>query len=188
MTGDEGEGCYVVQDGALKAVVLSSEGHERMLTVFGKNDIVGEMALFDGRPRSATVVAIEDSKLAYVSHEAFFRFADAHPEVYRHALRIMAGRLRGTTEDALAQSASSVAARVAKALLQLSARLGQPAENGRQHIAQRVTQSDIAAMAGVARENASRVLNRWLREKVISRSGSHYVIDKPRVLEEMTDL
>jgi CRP-like cAMP-binding protein len=176
--GDVGAGCYVVQTGALKAVLVSAEGHERMLAVFGPGSIVGEMALFDDQPRSATVIAIRTTKLAYVSKDVFFRFADTHPEVYRQALRILASRLRGTTEDALAQTVATVASRVAKAFLQLADSLGETVDGDRRRIAQRVTQSDIAAMAGVARENASRVVNRWMREGVLSRSAGHYVIER----------
>lgn len=180
--GDEGRGCYVVQSGALKAVLVSAEGHERMLAVFGPGAIVGEMALFDDQPRSATVIAIRNSRLAYVSKDVFFRFADSHPEVYRHTLRILASRLRGTTEDALAQNVATVASRVAKAFLQLAESLGEPLDGDRRRIAQKVTQSDIAAMAGVARENASRVVNRWIRNKVITRTGGYYVIERRMVL------
>ena len=180
--GDDGQGCYVVQSGALKAVLISADGHERMLAVFGAGAIVGEMALFDDQARSATVIAIRDSKLSYVSKDVFFRFADSHPEVYHHTLRILASRLRGTTEDALAQSVSTVASRVAKSFLQLATSLGEPLDGDRRRVAQRVTQSDIAAMAGVARENASRVINRWMRDKVLSRSGGYYVIEKRKVL------
>jgi CRP-like cAMP-binding protein len=185
--GDEGEGCYVVQSGALKAVLISAEGHERMLAVFGPGSIVGEMALFDDQPRSATVIAIRESKLAYLSKDVFFRFADQHPEVYRHALRILASRLRGTTEDAMAQTVASVASRVAKAFLQLSDSLGESIDGERRRIAQRVTQSDIAAMAGVARENASRAINQWIRQRVLSRAGGYYIIENRRRLAEQAE-
>jgi CRP-like cAMP-binding protein len=186
--GDVGEGCYVVQSGALKAILLSAEGHERMLAVFGPGSIVGEMALFDDQPRSATVIAIRDSKLAYLSKDVFFRFADQHPEVYRHALRILASRLRGTTEDAMAQTVSTVTSRVAKAFLQLSDNLGESIDGERRRIAQRITQSDIAAMAGVARENASRTINEWMRQRVLSRAAGYYIIEKRRILLEEAGL
>jgi len=180
--GDEARGCYVVQAGALKAVLRPPDGHERMLAVFGQGALVGETALFDDQPRTATVVAIRDSKLAHLSKETFLHFADSHPEVYRHALRILAARLRDAEEDAQAQGATSVTCRVAKTFLQLADSLGETLDADRRRIAQRITQSDIAAMAGVARENASRVVSRWMKEKILSRTDGYYVIERRKVL------
>jgi CRP-like cAMP-binding protein len=174
--GDAGEGCYLVLDGALKATVMTADGHERMLAVFGKGMIVGEMALVDNEERSATVTALRPSTLAYVSRDDFFRFADRDTGVYRHALRILAQRLRGTNEDTLVQGNASVAGRVARALLLLADNLGAPEKGGGRVIAEDVSQADIAAMAGAARENVSRVIAQWLRSGILKRSNGRYVI------------
>jgi CRP-like cAMP-binding protein len=182
--GDEGDGCYVVLSGALKATVVAADGHERMLAVFSAGMIVGELALADQQPRSATVSAIARSRLAYISREAFFRYGDAHPELYRHALQVLARRLRGTSETVVLQDHGTIECRVARALLSLSDSLGETADDGRRIISQRVTQSDIAAMAGVARENASRVLNKWMRQKLLSRRDGMYCIENRARLAE----
>jgi CRP/FNR family cyclic AMP-dependent transcriptional regulator len=185
--GAPGDGCYLVLDGALKATVNTPDGHERMLAVFGKGMMVGEMALVDHEERSATVTALRPSTLAYVSRDNFFRYADRDTSVYRHALRILAQRLRGTNEDTLAQGNATVAGRVARALLLLADNLGAPEKGGGRVIAQQVSQADIAAMAGAARENVSRVIAQWMRTGIMKRSNGRYVILRRDALKNAWD-
>jgi CRP/FNR family transcriptional regulator, cyclic AMP receptor protein len=173
--GDAGDGCYAVQSGALKATVNDPNGHERMLAVFSSGMIVGEMSLFDEEPRSATVTAIRKSKLSYLPRDVFYRYADKNPEAYRFALRSLAQRLRTSNDDTLAQGNASVQAKVARAMLSLAESLGDPSS---QMIAQRVTQFDIAAMAGVARENANRCINQWKRQGILEKKGFYKVLDR----------
>src|SRR5262249_61053991 len=69
--GDPGDGCYRVNEGLLKVSMVSSTGAERTLAIFGPGAIVGDMAMIDGRPRSAKVSALRDCKLSFVSRAAF---------------------------------------------------------------------------------------------------------------------
>jgi len=180
--GDAADGCYIVRSGALKAVIVAADGTERMLAAFGPGKMLGEMALFDSKPRSASVVAIKPSVLAFLPKDAFFRFADANPRIYRQMLTVLVARLRGSNEGILAQTSGSVSERVARAMLTLAETFGEGDATRRRRIGQRVTQSDVAAMAGVARENASRVINRWMRNGVLSRARGHYVIENVNAL------
>jgi CRP/FNR family transcriptional regulator, cyclic AMP receptor protein len=179
---DPGEGCYVVQSGALKATIMNADGRERMLAVFSGGMIVGEMALFDDEPRSATVSAIRKSKLNYIPRETFFRIADANTEAYRYGLRVMAQRLRTTNSDVMAQGNATVASKVARAILALTESLGDGTSN---MIAQRVTQFDIGTMAGVARENVNRCINMWKRQGLIEKKGYYRVLDRAALVRIM---
>ena len=76
--------------------MIASSGAERILSIVGPGGIVGELSTIDGLPRSASVSAVRDSELTYVSRDAFQRFAEAHPEVYRHLVSLLAARLRDT--------------------------------------------------------------------------------------------
>ena len=69
--GDAADGCYRLEQGLLKVCIASPQGDERILTILGPGSIVGELAIIDGLPRSATVVAIRDCKLSFISREAF---------------------------------------------------------------------------------------------------------------------
>src|SRR6202048_5373154 len=81
--GDVADGCYRLEQGLLKVSIASPQGDERILTILGPGSIVGELAIIDGLPRSATVVAIRDCKLSYISREAFVSCLREYPEIYR---------------------------------------------------------------------------------------------------------
>jgi CRP/FNR family transcriptional regulator, cyclic AMP receptor protein len=183
--GDPGEGCYILREGVVKAAVVARDGQERLLAVLGSGSLIGELSLIDGRPRSATISALKPSRLLHLPASVFYRLADANPLVYREALKILARRLRETNESVVAQGTVPVVGRVARAFVTLAQGLGEERPGGRILIANKITQTDIAGMAGVARENASRAINDLLRDGILSREGSHYVIAR---LEELMDL
>src|SRR5216683_3781822 len=65
--GDAGDGCYRIQTGLVKILVASQQGEERIISLLGPNAIVGELSMIDGRPRSASVIAIADCLLSFVT-------------------------------------------------------------------------------------------------------------------------
>ncbi len=183
--GDTGDGCYWIQRGALKVAIASQRGQERIIAVLGPGAIVGELAMIDDLPRSATISAIVDSELTFVSRMAFTAFLHKHPELNGFLIRTLVARLRQTDEDAAAATFLTVKARVARALLRIADVLGKDAEDGVVAIHERVRQDDLAAMAGVARENVSRTLSDWRERSVVlaSRDGK-LKLNKARLQRE----
>src|SRR5438876_2459616 len=187
--GDVADGCYRLEQGLLKVSITSPQGDERILTILGPGSIVGELAIIDGLPRSATVVAIRDCKLSFISREAFLSCLREYPEIYSDLVSTLVSRLREADEAMAAASFLTVKARVARALLELAEHLGRETETGQIVIFHKIRQSDIAAMAGVARENVSRTLTEVRRRGVISQSASYYFInDTRKLLRETEDL
>jgi len=186
--GDPGNGFYSVLEGSLKVILTSHEGGEQLLAVLGPDAIVGELSLFDDRPRSATVAAVKQSRLAFVEKSAFQRFADDNPAVYRHMLQIVGKRLRTSNDALAARSFLPLPGRVAQSILQLADSYGREVGPGRVLIHYKVSQSDIANMAGGARENVSRILNDWKRCGNISRISGYYCIEKHDVLAAAASL
>ena len=129
------------------------------------------------------MTAIRDAKLQFVSRAAFDAFGADNPDVYRHLVALLAGRLRDTNGALIATSFLSVKGRVARALLNLAEAFGHDVGNGRILVRQKVTQSDLAAMAGIARENVSRVLQDWMKRKVVSRLAGYYCLEDKRALD-----
>src|SRR5215218_2151819 len=76
--GDPGNGCYRIQTGLVKIVVASRQGEERIISLLGPGAIVGELSIIDGEPRSASVFAVSDCSLSFVSRGKFEQFTDAH--------------------------------------------------------------------------------------------------------------
>ena len=97
-------------------------------------------------------------------------------------MTLLAVRLRDTNGALIATSFLSVKGRVARALLNLAEAFGHDVGSGRILVRQKVTQSDLAAMAGIARENVSRVLQDWMKRKVVSRLAGYYCIEDKRAL------
>lgn len=186
--GDVGDGCYFLRDGVVKAAVIAKDGQERLLAVLGPGSLIGELSLFDDRPRSATVSALKPCRFLHLSKGAFFRLADANPQVYREALKILTRRLRQTNDSVVAQGTVTVAGRVARAFASLAQGMGEGRPNGAVLLPNKITQNDIAGMAGVARENASRAINDLLRDGILTREGSFYVIARPDELEDMAEI
>src|SRR5258706_10796117 len=187
MAGDEGDGCYRVEEGLLKASVPAPAGGERLLAIFGTGSVVGELSMIDGAPRSASVTALRDSKLGFVGRAAFQAFGQSRPEFYRHVATLLARRLRDTDDALVATNFLSVKGRVARTLLSLSEAFGRDIGHGRTLVRQKVSQGDLAAMAGIARENVSRVLNDWANRSVVSRLAGYYCVESMTALKRELD-
>src|SRR5262249_40398523 len=161
---------------------ISPQIKERIIAVLTPGTIVGDLAVIDGLPRSASVAALTNCELRFLSRVSFERLAQERPEINQHLVKLLAARLRQADDTIASLAFLPVRARVARALLSLAKHLGEKTE-GAILIPRMITQGDIAAMAGVARENTSRILNEWERRKLMTRLSSSYRIDDQAKLE-----
>jgi CRP-like cAMP-binding protein len=181
--GDAGDGCYRVEKGLLKVTMMSSGGAERILAILGPGAIVGELAMLDGLPRSATVIAVREAELLFISKARFEDYTRKNLEIYQHLVTILASRLRETDEVIAAESFLPLRGRVAMTLLELAQHFGEDVGAGRIVIRQKFGQSELAAMAGIARENVNRILADWKRRKLVSRLSGYYCLENRALLE-----
>jgi hypothetical protein len=79
--GQEGDGCYRVDEGSLKVSVIDPAGDERILAILGPGSVVGELSMIDGAPRSASVLALRDSSLSFISRVKFESFGQLRPDL-----------------------------------------------------------------------------------------------------------
>jgi CRP/FNR family transcriptional regulator len=184
--GAPADGCYWLKEGVLKVSITSNQGAERILAILGPGSIVGELAMIDGLPRSASVQALRDSRLAFVSRNNFRECLRDSPELYPLLVDTLVARLRHADEEVAAASFLSLRARVAHALLQFAKHLGEPTTTPDQVVIRdKLRQEDLAALADVARENVSRILSEWRKRKlIVRRSPSVYVVIKSKVERE----
>jgi CRP/FNR family transcriptional regulator len=187
VAGDTGDGCYRLEQGLVKVIITSLRGEERILAILGPGAIVGELSVIDGGPRSASVVAVKECELSFVSRAAFKECTQQYPEIYHYLVDVLAARLRETDDALVAASFLTVKSRLARALLELAKFLGEEEASGRVLIRHKVSQSDLAAMAGVARENVSRALSDWKRRKLVTRSTGYYCIHDIATLKRAVD-
>ncbi len=188
MSGDTGDGCYRIEDGLLKVSILSPGGTERILAILGAGALVGELSIIDGLPRSATVTALKDTALAFISKATFEDYAERHPEVYRYLVAVLSARLRETDEVVAASSFLPLKGRLAVTLIELADHFGKDVGQGRVLIRHKFSQTELAAMAGIARENVSRILNDWKRRSLVSRVSGYYCLEDKAKIEQEIDL
>jgi CRP/FNR family transcriptional regulator, cyclic AMP receptor protein len=132
---------------------------------------------------------VRDATLSCLSRTAFETFAEKHPELYKSLVGLLAKRLRETNTVIAAGSFLSLEGRVARTMLELAEHFGQEVGSGRIVIRQKITQNDLAAMAGVARETVTRTLNDWQREKLVTcMSRGYYCLENKAQLEHKVKL
>jgi CRP-like cAMP-binding protein len=184
--GDPANGCYLILNGAVKVTLPATIGSapETLLTILAKGDIVGEMALLDRQPRSATVTAVRPCELSYISTAAFDRLARTNIEVHRQLLRVMTNRLRASNETHTLQH-MPLRTRLARTLLRLAETFGEPLPGQRILIRQKVSQLELGNMVGAARENVNRQLTEWRAGGLLSRIGGYYCLNDPAGFEPL---
>jgi CRP/FNR family transcriptional regulator len=185
--GERGDSCYWVEKGTLKIGVSSETGEERIFSLAGPGSVVGELSILDKLPRSATVTAISDTNLTALKRDSLEAYLRQNPDVSADLIAILVGRLRKTNQELAADSFLSVQARVARAILNLANQVGEPDGSDLFILPATVSQSDIGAMAGVARESVSRTLSEWRRRGIITAPGRKLSVKRSKLEKEAKD-
>jgi CRP-like cAMP-binding protein len=148
-----------VLTGSVKVSVASAEGKDIVLNIFREGEIFGEIALLDGRPRTADATAMSDCELIVIERRDFVPFLSSHPDVTIKFIEILCSRLRRTSEQVQDVTFLNLPTRLAKALLQLtgSEQGGAP---GRKVA---ITQREISQMIGRSRESTNKQLRAWVK-------------------------
>ena len=186
-SGDKASGCYRLDKGVLKVSLASPQGAERIIALLKSGSIVGDLGLIDGLPRSACVTALTNSQLRFISRATFRACASRHPEIHEFLVKLLVGRLRQTAETIAALAFLTAKGRVAYALLELASALGVKTSTGGVKIPHVISQKDLAALAGVARENTNRILRNWQQRQIITKNAKTYLIEDIGKLEKEID-
>ena len=168
--GDETDSLYVVLSGKARVYVADEKGREVQLNQLGPGEYFGEVTL-DGGPRSASVMAVEDTRCAIVKRGEFTPFLEAHPELALHIVRKLAHRVRDLTENVRSLALMDVYGRVARLLLELAEE-----KEGKLVIDEALTHRDIAARVGASREMISRIFSDLAEGGYVRREDGHLII------------
>jgi len=174
---DPGDALYVVAQGQVKVVLIGEDGREVILSVMGEGEFFGEMALVDDEPRSAHVIAMEDSTLLVLRREDFQGILKQTPGIALALLRELSRRLRRVDEKVGSLVLLDVNGRVAQLLLELAD------EAGSERITRRLTHHTIAQMIGSSRETVSRTMRDLVEKGYIDVSRREIVIRDRTALE-----
>jgi CRP/FNR family cyclic AMP-dependent transcriptional regulator len=155
--GDPGTGLMGVLSGSVKISVASAEGKDIVLNIFREGEIFGEIALLDGRPRTADATAMSPCELVVIERRDFVPFLSSHPDVTLKFIEILCSRLRRTSEQVQDVTFLNLPTRLAKALLELTSTEDDAAP--RRKVA--ITQRELSQIIGRSRESTNKQLRAW---------------------------
>ena len=167
--GDPGDYLLVVLAGELRVSVSGVDGREQILRTLGPGDVVGEIALLDGRPRSADAVAVTRVRLLVVDRRSVLNEIAHNGEFALALMRLLCNRLRATSSALEAMLFHDSGTRLAAALLQLS--------GGREGARVDLTQSQLGEIVGAARETVNKKLRSWEKEGVVTLSPGRIIVE-----------
>jgi len=171
--GQPGEVAYIVLTGTVKIHVEQSDGRDVVVALRGPGEIVGELSLVDDIPRSASVISLEPCTLLWISRTTFGECLRTMPLMALNLVQILARRLRVATTQVQLLTAQDIYGRVAHLLLRLAEEYGEPLADGAFRIPLRLTQSDLAGLAGSSRARVNQVLV-YFRERGYISMDAHY--------------
>jgi CRP/FNR family transcriptional regulator, cyclic AMP receptor protein len=178
--GDRSDACYLVRSGDLRVTREHPDGRAIALATLGPGDLFGELAMLDGEARSASVETLSDVELLALPAADMRRLLADHPEISVKLIAALTRRLRETNERVARQSFQTVPSRVAGVLIQLIAE--EATAEGRQGVTVRMTQADLAQLAGTSRESVSRFLATLERAGVVRVGRGRVTVLEPRRL------
>ncbi|HET6522126.1 MAG TPA: Crp/Fnr family transcriptional regulator [Geminicoccaceae bacterium] len=179
--GDPGQSLMAVLRGRVKISNVSLEGREAVHNLIDPGEVFGEIALLDGKERTADATALEATELLVLHRRDFIPFLESHPA--RIAIRlseVLCAKLRRTTAVVEDSAFLTAAPRIAKALLRLAEEYGRRAGGGggaAVRIDLKLSQRELGGMVGLARENVNRQLGEWREEGLIRVDHGHIVIE-----------
>ncbi len=181
--GDEGSTCYIVRSGRARAIHEHPDGRSITLAHFAPGDIFGEMAMFDGERRSATVETTEGTEAIAILSADMHRLLREHPDISVKLIAALGQRLRDTNERLARQSFQTVQSRVAAVLAQLvEAARAEAGDGGEGDVTITTTQAELAQLAGSSRESASRFLAVLERAGIITQGRGRLTVHDAKAL------
>jgi CRP/FNR family cyclic AMP-dependent transcriptional regulator len=168
LQGDPGDGLYVLTDGMVKVTVAAESGSETMLAVRSRGDLIGEFAVLDGEPRTATARAVGAVSAIRISRARFTEFGQRYPAAQATITKSLVAKMRSATERHAAERTWGARERVAQVLYELAEDYGEQAGDGAVVIPLPITQSELGELAGVAVSTTERVLGDLRKEGVIA--------------------
>jgi len=164
--GDAGDFLYVLASGLVKVIVAAVSGAQTTVAIRSRGDLMGEFALLDNKPRTATARAVGPVTALRISGAAFLAITVRSPAVQATVTRYLLAKMRAATERGAADRVWDARERLAQVLYELGQKHAQPDSDGLIRIP--ITQSELGDLAGVAVSTAERVLKDLRRQGAVS--------------------
>jgi CRP/FNR family transcriptional regulator, cyclic AMP receptor protein len=173
--GDPGKSLMAVEAGTVRISLPTRQGREVLLADVGPGDVFGEIALLDGRERSASAIAATNCSLLVLDRPVVMAFLRSHPDACLRLMEFLCARIRRSDDRMLDLGFSDIPARLAKTVANLASPSGRVS----------LSQADLAAMIGASRENVNRHLREWQRYGVIAKRRGGVIVLNPDKLHKI---
>lgn len=178
LKGDPGDALYAVRRGQIRIATGSASGRRLTFNLLGPGDIFGEVALLDGRSRTADAIAIEPTELYTVLRRDFFSLLERRPGVAIRIIELLCERIRWMSAQMEERVLLPLEARLAHRLVALSEDYGCELH---------VSQEELAIFVGASRESVNRQLQSWRRQGWVELSRNRIRVLHPSHLFSVTD-
>jgi CRP-like cAMP-binding protein len=158
LKGDPGDALYALRRGRIRIVTSTDSGRRLTLNILGSGDVFGEIALLDGRPRTADAIAIEPCELLMVRRRDFTALLERRPLVAIGVIELLCARLRWMSDRMEESAFLPMPVRLARRLVGLSEDYGSEIN---------VSQEELAVFVGTSRESVNRQLQDWKQKGLV---------------------
>ncbi len=173
---------YMVLEGKVRASLFGDQGNELVLAELGPGEFIGEMSMIDQLPRSATVIAEENTKLALLRRDTFLKIIRENPDIAVNVIKALVARLRKTDDMVETLAFRNVESRIVKFLVEIGKKKGIKEEG--MYKVRKMTHRDLASRIGSSREAVTKALKALSFKGIIKNKGNFWLVS-PRAEEEI---
>jgi len=183
--GSPGDQMMALLSGTIRISVPSSGGKELLLAMIQPGEVFGELAVLDGKERSADAVAETACTVAILDRREILSFLERNPSAWPSLVKVLCQRLRHTDQVFAEVALLELPVRLAKAMLRV---LNWEADSAAAEPAKiRFSQRELANMLGGSRESVNKCLRNWQRTGVVRIAGGSIIISDRRALENIAE-
>lgn len=186
LMGAPGDSMMAVLSGTVRISVTSLAGRELLLATLLPGEVFGEIALLDGKPRTADATALTACSLAILDRRDILAFFERNPGAWANIVGVLCERLRRTDERIAEVALLDLPARLAKALLRIATdRDHVPVKGTPGEI--KLSQSELGNIVGAARESVNKCLRQWQRSGIVEIKGGLITITDRAALHDLAE-
>lgn len=184
--GDPGDSLMIVVEGRVKISTVSAEGKEAVLNFVEPCQSFGEIAILDGKPRSADATTVAPTELFVLRRGEVMAFIEKHPEIALRIMGMLCAKLRRATELLEDHLTVDMETRLARTLVRFAREYGQKCPEGIR-IELGLSQRELGGIVGLARENVNRQLSEWRSRGILRIDHGRITICRPDELEAIAE-
>ena len=183
--GDPGNSMMAVLKGRVTISALSPDGRQVVFTVFRDGDVFGEIALLDGKERTADATATSDCELLVVPRRSLLNLLDRQPHLCVRLMLVLCERLRRTNEQVEDLAFLDLEARIAKVLVRLAEETAEAGSPGKP-VGVKISQRALGELVGGSRESVNKHLQQWKRAGIIGLDKGSILVHELEALAALT--